>query len=484
LKIAFLQETVNQNIGIMYLSAILKGQGHHCELFVHFLEKDNFFSQIKSYEPDILGFSVITGSHHWALRTAGRLKATLSRPLVVFGGPHPTYFPMVVQERVVDVIARGEAEISFPELIQRMEAGKDFFDVPGLWVKKDSRVYSNDVAPLVEDISSLPHPDHKLYLKYSFYREQTEVPFSTIRGCPFKCSFCYNHTKAELYRGKGSFVRTRNVNDIINEMKATRDLYPNMRTVILYDDIIGVNKEWLGQFCDAYRENIGMPWFTSIRPDMINEFAVKRMASANCFCLSIGVETGDEELRNKILCKRIPNIKYIEASQLIHKAGIKVRTSNMFFLPGEDIRKALMTVEINRQMKVDFAWGYTLQPYPGTEIYEYALKNGYLSPDFQFDGIDPLGLTKPVLNLRDRRKIMVLHRLFQLAVHNDFVYMMLRVLIVVPPNPVFEVLYYFSLITSYAKYHNVGFWRAFSIAWSNYRETRKNKNEGIANQSF
>ncbi|MBU1148403.1 MAG: cobalamin B12-binding domain-containing protein, partial [Candidatus Omnitrophica bacterium] len=75
MKIAFLQETVNQNIGIMYLSSILKAQGHDCELFVRSLEKNNFFRAVKSYKPDILGFSVITGSHHWALRTASRLKA-------------------------------------------------------------------------------------------------------------------------------------------------------------------------------------------------------------------------------------------------------------------------------------------------------------------------------------------------------------------------------------------------------------------------
>lgn len=475
MKIAFLQETVNQNIGIMYLSSILKARGHHCELFVKSLEKNNFFRVVRSYKPDILGFSVITGSHHWALSTAGRFKSILPKALVIFGGPHPTYFPEVINKPMVDIVARGEAELSFPELIQRLEEGRDFSNVLGLWVKNDEQVYRNDVAPLVEDLSSLPHPDHTLYLKYPFYRKQTEVPFSTIRGCPFKCSFCYNHTKAELYRGKGRFVRTRSVSDVIDEMRAARRLYPNMRTVILYDDIIGIDKKWLAQFCDAYAEYIDMPWFTSIRPDTVDEFIVEKLAKSKCFCLSMGVETGDEELRSKILCKKISNAKYIEASRLLHKAGIKVRTSNMFFLPGEDIHKAFMTVDLNRQMKTDFAWGYTLQPYPGTDIYEYAIKNGYLSPDFQFDDIDPLGLTKDIIQAKDQKKITVLHRLFQLAVHNDFGYRMLRKLVLIPPNPLFDILHYYSLITSYAKYHNVSLWRAVSVAWSNYRETKKKR---------
>lgn len=473
MKIAFLQETVNQSIGVMYLSSILKARGHHCELFIKSIERSNFYSAVVSYKPDILAFSVITGSHHWALTTARHLKTLLSGVLVIFGGPHATYFPEVLGEDGVDIIARGEADRSFPELINRLEDKRDFSDVLGIWTKMDGKVFRNDVAPLVNDISSLPHPDHSLYLKYAFYREQTEVPFSTIRGCPYQCSFCYNHAKAELYRGKGRFVRTRIVANVIDEMRMARRLYPKMRTVILYDDIIGIDKEWLGQFCDEYKKYIDMPWFTSIRPDIVDKFMVKKMAEARCSCLSMGVETGDEELRSKILGKRISNTRCIEAARLIHEAGIKLRTSNMFFLPGEDIDKAFKTVEINRRMETDFAWGYTLQPYPGTAIYEYSVKNGYLSPDFQFDDIDPLGLIRPIIKVRDMRKIRVLHRFFPLAVSNGFVYRIIKKLVLIPPNPIFDMLYYYSLIVSYAKYHKVTFWRAVSVAWSNYRGTRK-----------
>ena len=479
MKIAFLQETINQNIGIMYLSAIVKDRGYSCELFVKSLEKDNFFSAVLAYKPDILGFSVITGSHHWALSTAGRLKASLSKATVIFGGPHPTYFPEVVNKDAVDIVARGEAELSFIEFIEKLDGGRDFSGIFGLWVKREGEVFRNDVAPLVNDISSLPHPDHNLYLKYAFYREQTEVPFSTTRGCPYQCSFCYNHSKARLYRGKGRFVRTRSVADVIDEMRMARRLYSNMNTVVLYDDIIGIDKEWLDRFCAEYKKYIDMPWFTSIRPDLVNESMVEKMAEANCFCLSMGVETGDEELRSKILCKRVPDSSYIKAAQLFHKAGIKVRTSNMFFLPGEDIEKAFKTIDINRRMKSDFAWGYTLQTYPGTDIYEYSVNNGYLSPGFQFDEIDPLGLIEPTVQVKDRQKIRVLHRFFQLAIHNDFIYRMLRKIVLIPPNPIFDMLYYYALVTSYAQYHKVSFLRAVSVAWSNWKETRMEHNEPV-----
>lgn len=472
MKIAFVQETVNQNVGLMYLSAILKSKNHQCELFVEPLEK-SFLDAVISYKPDIVGFSVITGAHHWALNTAERIKSLMPKAVIIFGGPHPTYFSEIINRPSVDAIARGEAELSLLEFVHRLENGKSCANVFGFFVKERGTVYRNEIAPLVEDISSLPFPDHKLYLKYKFYQEQTEVPFSTTRGCPYNCSFCYNHVKAQFYKGKGKYLRIRNIESVISEMELARKLYSRMRSVILYDDIIGINKKWLADFSEAYAKRVGFPWFTSIRVDLINEFMAEQLAKANCFCLSIGVETGDEDLRQKVLGKRISNDQYIKAARILRRAGIKIRTSNMLFLPGEDFQKALKTVDINREMKVDFAWAYTLQPYPGTDIYDYAVKTGYLSASFQFDDIDPLGLLKPIIAVKDKNKMLVLHRLFHLSVHSGIVRRFIKVLVLFPPNLLFDLLYSFSLIYSYAEYHQVGLSRAISVAWNNYWSAKR-----------
>jgi len=272
-------------------------------------------------------------------------------------------------------------------------------------------------------------------------------------------------------------VRLRRIDDVIGEMKLARRFYPKMQSVVLYDDIIGIDKKWLADFCDAYAKEIGLPWFTSIRADLMDDFLISQLSKANCFCLSLGVETGDEDLREKVLCKRVPDEQYIKAAKLIRNAGIKVRTSNMLFLPGEDINKAFKTVDINRRMQVDFAWSYTLQPYPGTDIYDFAVKNGYLSASFQFDDIDPLGLLKPIIKVKDEKKILVLHRLFHFAVHNSFMRKILNILVYIPPNPLFDMLYYYSLVISYAEYHQVSFCRALKVAWNNYWSTRKSQSQ-------
>ncbi|MBI2442227.1 MAG: B12-binding domain-containing radical SAM protein [Lentisphaerae bacterium] len=472
MKIAFAQETVNQNVGLMYLAALVKQRGHACELFVEPLESD-FFRALLQYKPDLVGFSVITGAHHWVAQTARRIKEFLPKTLIVLGGPHPTYFPQVLEDSAVDVVARGEADISFPDLVDCLGQGRAYHELAGLWVKSGGRVFKNEVAVLVDDLSSLPHPDRGLYLKYPFFANMTEVPFSTMRGCPFRCAFCYNHVKMALYRGKGRYLRVRRVADIIAEMEETRRLFPKMQSVILYDDIIGLDKQWLAEFSAAYAERIGLPWFTSIRADFVDEFTAEELRKAKAFCLSIGVETGDEELRRRILGKNISDQQYLKAAGLLKAAGIKVRTSNMLFLPGEDVGKALKTVDLNRAMQVDFAWAYTLQPYPGTGIYDDAVKNGYLSAAFQFDDIDPLGLVKPIVKVKDEKKILVVHRFFMLAVKSGVVRRLLNVLIYIGPNPLFNAIYSFSLVLSYAEYHQVNFFTAFKIAWNNYWSTRR-----------
>jgi anaerobic magnesium-protoporphyrin IX monomethyl ester cyclase len=474
MKVAFLQETLNQNIGIMYVSSMLKSKSHLCRLFIEHLEKD-FINAVSAYHPDIIGLSVITGAHHWVLAIASCLKKILPDALIILGGPHPTYFPEIVSQPFIDAVFRGEAELSILDFVNRLERGQDYTDVSGVWVKKNEEIYRNDLAPLVEDISSLPFPDHELYLRYKFFLEQSEIPFNASRGCPYGCTFCYNRTKAKLYAGKGKYVRTRTAEELIGEIEFARSIYPNMRSIVFSNDHIGADKQWLVHFCQAYAKRVGIPWFTSIRADVIDESVVRELAKSNCYCLTIGVETGDELLREKILGKNIPNSQYIKAARLLRSSGIKIRTSSMLFLPHETIETVFKTIDLNREMKVNFAWGYTLQPYPGTEIYDYAIKNGYLSSSFNFDDIDPLGLLKPILKVKDERKILAAHRLFPLAVKYSFLRKTIKFLIVFGPNPLYDMVYALALILSFADYHQVSFWRAFVVAWNNYWSTRKTR---------
>ena len=121
-RVAFVQRNLNENLAFMYLSACLKRAGHDCDCFIE-VEEKNLKQKIQDFKPDIIAFTVISGMYRWAIETAEKIKSPGS--LVVFGGPHPTFFPEVLNEDVVDVVCVGEGEDAFVELADSVEvAGK------------------------------------------------------------------------------------------------------------------------------------------------------------------------------------------------------------------------------------------------------------------------------------------------------------------------------------------------------------------------
>lgn len=464
MKISFAQNFLGPHFGIMYLSAILKKAGHNTEVFIEDLDK-NIVQKIANSKPDIVGFTCITGEHQWAQRKILEIKKIMPEVIVVVGGPHPTYFPEMIKENGINIICRGDGERSILELVERIKENKPIDEIPGLWVKKGDMIYKNGVARLVEDMDSLPFADRSIYDKYDFFKKETELPICVSRGCPYNCTFCYNAIKRDLYKGQ-KMVRIRSVDNIIAEIELLLKKYQDTKSIIFNDDNFGIDPKWFDEFCEKYKIINGPPFFASIRADFINEERVKKLKSANCFCLSIGVESGDSELRKYILHKNITDEVCLNAAKIMKKHGIKIRTSNMVFLPGETIEKAFRTVELNKKMKVDFPWAYALQPYPGTDIYKYSVENGFLDKNFSFDDIDPLGMLEGPLagKLKDGNKIKVLQRFFYFGVKVPGFVHLLKLLVHIPNNFVFDFFHKLSILISYAAYHQIGIIRALRIA--------------------
>lgn len=464
MKVVFVQNFLGPHFGIMYLSAILKENGHIVDIFIEDLDKD-IVKRIVESKPAIVGFTCITGEHRWVQRRAAEIKKIMPNVIVLVGGPHPTYFPEMIEENGIDIICRGDGETAVLDLVNKVQKKDDFSDVQGLWVKYNGKITRNNIAKLVDDINTLPFADRTIYDKYDFFKKETELPICVSRGCPFNCTFCYNAMKRNLYRGQ-KMVRIRDVDNIISEINLLLKKYPHTKSIIFNDDNFGIDAKWFDEFCEKYKNIKGPPFFASIRADFINDERVKKLKEANCFCLSIGVESGDPELRKYILHKGITDEICLNAAKIMKKYGIKIRTSNMVFLPGETIEKAFRTVEINRKMRVDFPWAYALQPYPGTDIYKCSIENGFLDKSFTFDEIDPLGILESPLapKIKDGNKIKVLQRFFYFGVKvPGFIYL-LKLLVYIPNNIFFDFFHKLSILISYAAYHQIGIFRALQIA--------------------
>jgi len=245
-KIAFVNDDVYFRCGVASIIAVLKKNGHTCEIFLEKYE-DDLLCSVKKYSPDVLAFSCTSGEHNWVIRTAGNLKKLLNVP-VLLGGPHPTFFPEIIEELVVDIVCVGEGEYAVLDLLNAIDSHQDITKIDNLIVKTGNEIHKNSVRGLFEDLDSLPFMDRDCYNKYHSIKDDTTLHVLTERGCPYNCTYCYNAELHKIYKGKGKYVRQRTPVKAIEEIKGLIQLYPQANVVRLYDDNFISNKSRLSEF--------------------------------------------------------------------------------------------------------------------------------------------------------------------------------------------------------------------------------------------
>jgi anaerobic magnesium-protoporphyrin IX monomethyl ester cyclase len=416
-NILFLQDVLFEFIGPMQMSAMLKKGGHNTKLLIWTQEKD-VWEEVKKISPDIIAFSVATGPHKEMLQMATKAKE-FTNAVTVFGGPHPTFFPDVAMHPSVDVAVVGEGDYTFLSLADKIDRKEDWHDVPGIAFARDGGLVKTELPRLVENLEDLPFLDRELYYqRYEFLKNLPVKKFMSSRGCPFNCDFCYNKTIKRMYIGKGRWVRKRSVDNVIAEIKSIKGKYP-LKSVRISDDTFTMDKKWLREWADKYPKEIGLPFTClGIAPEIDDE-AAKLLKQSGCSNIFFGVEAGDQALRGKILNKYIPDQAIINAANNLRNNKVKFGTYNMFGVPGETLETAIATVKLNAKIRPDYPYSTVFQPYPATDIVEYAIKNGFMDESFSYDSVEHMTETN-VVKLKDKAQIMNLQRLIFIGARFPF----------------------------------------------------------------
>lgn len=429
--LVFIQRSAFPHFGVMSISSLLKSKGHKCDLILASEEKD-LLGKISELSPDIVGFPCITGEHKWVLDIALKVKNLGITTLI--GGPHPTYYPEeVITEKGVDMLAIGEADYACLELLDNLQEKKDITTIKNLWIKKDDKIFKNEVRDLVSDLDELPHPDREIYYKYPFLEKSSVKQFLTGRGCPYLCTFCSNHLLQKIYKGKGSFIRRVSPSKIIEEIKSVREKH-DLKTVSFTDDVFIMSKQWLDEFLPMYKKEINIPFMCNVRVNLVTEEVIKQIKDHGCYGVAMGVESGNPHLRNVVLKKDITNEQIINAAKIIKKNGLKLKAFNMLGLPGETFENALETVELNIKIKPDFAPCSLLEPYPEYEITKYAIEKGYLRKDFGINDVAESIYLPSAISIKDSDKIVNLQSFFFIAVKYPALLPLIKYLVRCKPN--------------------------------------------------
>jgi anaerobic magnesium-protoporphyrin IX monomethyl ester cyclase len=440
MRILFVEKQIDyEPQGIMSLSAYLKRAGHEVALAIASQEDPVAFAC--RYEPDVVGYSVMTGSQRWYLSLNLRIKEALRRQgkevFSAFGGPHPTFFPEMIQEEGVDGLCIGEGEGALLDLADSLANGKVRTDIPNWWFKTEEGIIRNPVRPLIRDLDSLPLPDRALiYDKHAATRRSPIKHFISSRGCPYNCTYCFNHAYYTIYAGERR-VHQRSVGHVIQEVKEVKERWP-LQHVVFMDDLFIIRDDWLEELAERWPSEVGLPFFCNVRADLIvrRPHKVRLLQRAGCVTVSMGIETANDRIRNDLLKRRMGREEIIRAAHLFRQAGIHVTATNMLALPTGTLEDDLETMRLNAQARISYAHAFLFQPYPGTQLGDFARERGLMTGGWEDISAVAWERSPLVFNSEgEKRQVEHLQRLFALGVEFPRLEPLIRRLIRLPDHP-------------------------------------------------
>lgn len=422
LKVLFINDYLPQEmLGIMWLSRAVKDAGHQSKAL--FLPDKDWIQKLKDYDPDVVCYSVTTGMHQYFLDIAKRVKTELPGAQCVFGGPHPTFTPELLERNEhVDAICRGEGETAFVEYLDHLANGTPYWDVMNFWFRnrETGEIVKNTQRPPIQDLDSLGFPDRDvIYEAGSIYRDSDRKVFVTQRGCPMNCSFCFHHALKKKVNNttNAKYVRKRSVDHVIAEIKAVQAKY-NLKFVHFLDDIFNLSGKWLDEFCEKYPREIGLPFDVILMANMTKERHIEQLKKAGCVYARIAFESANEYIRNAIFRKNTTLQQLEDASFWIKKHGIRLGSLNMLGGPGATLEDELETVALNVRCKVDHPLVSIMQPYPMFDIADMTAEMGYAVA--AYDDFPVKFNRTSSIEFENKREIENLHKLFPIIVRNGW----------------------------------------------------------------
>jgi len=378
--------SVVEPLGVMFLSGMLKSQGHKVDVALIKDEKDLLVKL--SPKHDFVGLSTYTGYHKQMFSLADYLLGT--RHKVIIGGPHATYFSDECSKHSTYVV-KGEGLKALANIIE-------------------GKVNSNIVfEPSLLPPELIPLPDREsIYSEYSSCKNNPIKNVMASFGCPYSCTYCYNDSYKKLYPNYA--VRYREVSSIIEECLQLK-AYP-LKLIYFEDDCFGLNMGWLREFSTEYKSKVNLPYHCQIRPEMVTNERLDLLKSSGCQGVTLAIETANEKIRHNLLGRLSTNSQIIEACKLIKLKGLKLRTEQMLGIPQTSFEDELELLKLNSQISPDMAWVSIYSPYLGTSLGDYCIESKLYSQNN--DDLSDSFFEKSSLNFSSERlfKTNNLHKIF------------------------------------------------------------------------
>ncbi len=368
---------VGMPLGLAYLASVIEEEGHRVRVIdapTLGYDMRNVEEEVRGFRPELVGITSTTAAIYDAYRVAELTKQIDQKIKVVVGGCHVTFTAEETLKECpfIDIVVKGEGEITARELVRNLEGGLPLEEVKGIAFREDGEIKETENRAFIKNLDEIPFPSYHL-LPMDRYKlgKHRFANMITSRGCPFSCIFC---SSSELC---GRTWRARSPENVIGELRMLKDKY-EVREVELLDDTFTLNNRRVEKICDSIiREDLDLSWSASSRVNTLTQNLAHKMRRAGCHTLYLGIESGSQRILNMIQ-KGISLAQAEKAIRIAKRASLNTLGSFVIGIPGETVGSINKTIQFARKLSPSFAQFTICTPYPGTQLFKIAKEKGLL----------------------------------------------------------------------------------------------------------
>ncbi len=376
--------------GIASIAAVLRQAGHEVVIYnqdVHHYPDALLTEKLDNEHFDIVGVGIIAGYYQYRrlLGISEAINAAKDRPYYVLGGhgpsPEPEYF---LRKTGADAAVIGEGEETILDLLEALASARSLETVPGIAFRDGDRVVINERRPLIEDVDTVPLPAYDLF-PINYYRLLRDpncsvtdfvMPILTGRGCTFKCTFCYRMDEG---------FRPRSNEAIIEEIAFLQENY-RITYFAFSDELLMSSVQRTTSLCEDFlRSGVKFKWACNGRLNYARRDLLKLMKRAGCVFINYGIEAMDDQVLKRMR-KGLTVKQIVRGVEETLEAGISPGLNIIFGNLGDNVETLRKGVEFLLKHD-DGAQMRTIRPvtpYPGSELYYYAIETGLLKDVEEF----------------------------------------------------------------------------------------------------
>lgn len=399
MKITFFY-ALYENLGIAYLSAVLKKAGFTTDLVFSeqlkasettlrkalYKSEEMYCDEILETNPGLIVFSSSTDTYQRDLNLARLIKIKSPSIPIIFGGIHPTSVPEnVVSETAVDYVCVGEGEGAMVDIATAIRDGKSTTGIPNIWTKKDGKIFRNDVRPLINNLDELPFYDKELFAKNNVLHFSGKF-YGVLagRGCYNRCSYCYNSAWKDLYKPVSpKYLRFRSVDSVIEELIYAKENY-KIDYIHFHDDILFYGREWMDDFLTKYKKYINLPLNCNLYAKFVTDDLMAKFKDAtNGDCsVALAVESVNYETRKNLFDRTETDEQIINALNILKRHHIYTSSHVIVSLPIEGEKEQLVdTAVFFNKYKINLVTFFPLRYYPNLKITNMSFEKGVLTKE-------------------------------------------------------------------------------------------------------